>query len=294
LDFNIGDTDTSPMETEQLRTFLAVAAHGSFLEAANRLHVTQSTVSARVQGLETYFSARLFVRNRAGAALTPGGRRLLRHAKALLLTLEQARHEVGLPSRFTASITVGARIALWEGFLPRWLGQMRQRFPELSIRSEIGFEEDLMRGLVEGNLDLALMYTPYQAPTLQVEHLFDETLVLVATDAPTQPIDDRYVYVEWGPAFYAQHSAAYPDLESPALRANIGWLALQLILENGGACFLPERMAEPYVRSGRLHLVEGSPRFRLPAYLVYPLEQAPDLLAPAVEGLREVAATLGG
>lgn len=280
------------METEQLRTFLAVAAHGSFLEAGNRLHVTQSTVSARVQALETYFGARLFVRNRAGAALTAPGRRLLRHAKALLLTLEQARHEVGLPSRFTASITLGARIALWEGFLPRWLGQMRKRFPELSIRSEIGFEEDLMRGLVEGNLDLALMYTPYQAPTLHVEHLFDETLVLVGTDSPNQALDDRYVYVEWGPAFYAQHSAHYPDLESPALRANIGWLALQLILENGGACFLPERMARPHVESGRLYRVAGSPRFRLPAYLVYPLEPDAALLAPVVEGLRELAATL--
>lgn len=280
------------METDQLRTFLAVAAHGTFLEAGNRLHVTQSTVSARIQGLETYFGTRLFVRNRAGAALTPAGRRLLRHAKALLLSLEQARHEVGLPSRFTASITVGARIALWEGFLPRWLGQMRSRFPELSIRSEIGFEEDLMRGLVEGNLDLALMYTPYQTPTLHVEHLFDEMLVLVSTDSPTQTLDDRYVYVEWGPAFYAQHSAHYPDWESPALRANIGWLALQLILENGGACFLPERMAQPYVQTGRLYRVKGSPRFRLPAYLVYPLEQGPGLLTPALKGLRELAATL--
>jgi DNA-binding transcriptional LysR family regulator len=294
LDFYIGYADIHSMETEQLRTFLAVAAHGSFLEAGNRLHVTQSTVSARIQGLESYFGARLFVRNRAGAALTPAGRRLLRHAKGLLLTLEQARHEVGLPSRFSASITVGARIALWEGFLPRWLGRMRKRFPELSIRSEIGFEEDLMRGLVEGNLDLALMYTPYQAPTLHVEHLFDETLVLVSTEMGSQVLDDRYVYVEWGPAFYAQHSAHYPDLESPALRANIGWLALQLILENGGACFVPERMAEPYVHTGRLHRVDASPQFRLTAYLVYPLEPQASLIAPAVEALRELAATPGG
>ena len=41
------------MDTEQVRTFLAVVAHGSFLEAAARLHVTQSTVSARIQALET-------------------------------------------------------------------------------------------------------------------------------------------------------------------------------------------------------------------------------------------------
>ena len=59
------------METEQIRTFLAVAAHGSFVEAAARLHVTQSTVSSRVQGLEQYLDVRLFVRNRSGAARRP-------------------------------------------------------------------------------------------------------------------------------------------------------------------------------------------------------------------------------
>ena len=48
------------MDSEQARTFLAIAAHGSFLEASNRLHVTQSTVSARIQHLEADLGARLF------------------------------------------------------------------------------------------------------------------------------------------------------------------------------------------------------------------------------------------
>jgi DNA-binding transcriptional LysR family regulator len=161
------------MDIEQVRTFLAVAAHGSFQEAANRVHVTQSTVSARIQGLEQYLNARLFVRNRSGATLTAAGRRFLRHAKTLVLTLEQARHDVGLPSRFRASITVGARIALWDGLLPRWAGRLREQAPDISLSSEIGFEEDLMRRMIEGTLDLALMYTPRHSSGLQIEHLFD-------------------------------------------------------------------------------------------------------------------------
>lgn len=100
------------MDIEQARTFLAIAAHGSFLEAANRMHVTQSTVSARIQNLEVDLGARLFVRNRSGATLTPVGRRFMQHAKTLVLTIEQARHDVGLPSRFRASIRIGRRIAL--------------------------------------------------------------------------------------------------------------------------------------------------------------------------------------
>ncbi len=269
-----------------MRTFLAVAANGSFLEAANRLHVTQSTVSARIHNLEGYLGTKLFVRNRAGAALTPAGKRFMRHAKSLMLTLEQARHDVGLPSRFRASITVGARIALWEGFLPQWVGRMRSAAPDISIRSEIGFEEDLMRRLIEGTLDIGLMYTPQHSPGVQVEHLFDETLVLLTTDPLTSWPDENYVYIDWGPAFYAQHSNSFPDLERPAQVANIGWLGIQLMLCNGGSCFLPIRMAKPFINAKQLFPVPDSPRYRLPAYMVFPRESDSTVLELALDGLR--------
>lgn len=282
------------METEQIRTFLAVATHGSFVEAAARLHVTQSTVSSRIQGLEQYLGVRLFVRNRSGAALTASGRRFRHHAKAMMLTLEQARHDVGLPNQYSASIHIGARIALWERFLPTWVGHMRNVAPALSIRSEIGFEDDLMRRITEGTLDLALMYTPRHNPGLHVEHLFDETLVLLSTDPKQRGLDANYVHVDWGPAFFAQYSASYPEAERPALTANIGWLGLQIILANGGSCFVPERMAAPRIAGGELFIPEDSPRFGLPAYVVFAPEPDSESakLAPALDGLRTLAEQL--
>jgi DNA-binding transcriptional LysR family regulator len=58
---------------------------------------------------------------------------------------------------------------------------MRRVAKDIAIRSEIGFEEDLMRNLIEGMLDIGLMYTPSHSPGLIVEHIFDETLVLVSS-----------------------------------------------------------------------------------------------------------------
>lgn len=279
------------MEMDQIRTFLAVAANGSFLEAAQRLHVTQSTVSTRIHSLEMHLGAKLFVRNRSGARLTPAGKRFLRHAKSLVLTLEQARHDVGLPSRFRARITVGARIALWEGFLPQWVGSMRLSAPDISISSEIGFEEDLMRRLVEGTLDIGLMYTPQHSPGLQVEHLFDDLLVLLTTDPARPWPDPDYIAVDWGPAFYAQHTNRYPDLERPAQVVNIGWLGIQLMLANGGSCFLPLRMARPLIQQQKLFPVADSPQFPLPAYMVYARDSDSAVLQQAVAGLRALAQT---
>ena len=260
------------MDIEQARTFLTIAAHGSFLEAAQRLHLTQSTVSARIARLEADLDARLFVRNRSGASLTQAGRRFLEHAKRLVLTAEQARHDIGLPSRYRATIRIGGRIALWEGLLPQWVGQMRQVAPDVAIRSEIGFEEDLMRHLIEGALDIGLMYTPSHSPGLIVEHLFDETLILVSSRADDEQPGEDYIYVEWGPGFYAQHAQNYPDLERPPQIVNIGWLGVQLVLSNGGSCFLPARMAAPFIASGKLFRVKNSPEFSHPAYMVYPRE----------------------
>lgn len=279
------------MDIEQARTFLAITANGSFLEAAKQLHLTQSTVSARLQRLEQELGARLFVRNRAGASLTPAGRRFLDYAKRLVLTADQARSEVGLPERYTASLRIGGRIALWEGYLPRWVGWMRQHSPDVVLHCDIGFEEDIMRSLVEGSLDIGLMYTPTHSPGLIVESLFDETLILVSTRPDDTGPGDDYVHVDWGPGFFARYAQSYPELEGPPQIANIGWLGVELILTNGGSCFLPARMAKPLIQQGRLYPVADSPEFRHPAYMVYPRQSDHPVLEQALEGLRELAAS---
>jgi len=274
------------MDIDQARTFLAITAYGSFLEAARRLHLTQSTVSARIQRLEEELGVRLFVRNRAGATLTMGGRRYTEYAKRLVLTAEQARHHVGLPSRYRATLRIGGRIALWEGLLPSWVSWIRRQAANVAIRGEIGFEEDLMRRLIEGTLDIGLMFSPSHSPGLVVEHLFDETLMLVSSrSGDTHPGED-YIYVEWGPAFDIQHTQSYPDLEPPPQVVSVGWLGVQLMLANGGACYLPARMAEPLITAGRLYPVANAPRYSHPTYMVYPKEFDNSVMPLALDGLR--------
>ncbi|MCW8901913.1 MAG: LysR family transcriptional regulator [Gammaproteobacteria bacterium] len=277
------------MDIDQARTFLTITAHGSFVEAGRQLHLTQSTISARIQRLEEELGTRLFVRNRSGATLTLAGKRFLDYAKRLVLTADQARDELGLPERYHDSIRIGGRIALWEGFLPQWVGWMRQQAADVVIRSEIGFEDDLMNRLIEGSLDIGLMYTPRHSPGLIVEHLFDENLILVSSRKDDTGPGEDYIYIEWGPNFYAQHAQSYPDLEGTSQIANIGWLGVQLLLENGGSCFLPARMAASFITAGRLHRVANSPEYIHPAYIVYPRDSDKPAIIQAVEGLRELA-----
>jgi DNA-binding transcriptional LysR family regulator len=102
------------MDIQQARTFLAINAHGCFLEAARQLYLTQSTVRARIQRLEEELGTRLFVRKRSGTRLTSAGWPFLEHAKRRVCTEEEARPDVELPSRYHATIRIGGRIARLE------------------------------------------------------------------------------------------------------------------------------------------------------------------------------------
>jgi LysR family transcriptional regulator, flagellar master operon regulator len=162
------------MDTELARTFLTVVTAGNFINAADRLHVSQSTVSTRIHALEGQLGCTLFVRNKAGTTLTSAGRQFQRHAATLVRTIEQARHDIGIPEGFSGTLIIGGRIGLWEEFLVQWLQLMKEARPEISIRAESGLEPELMQSLVEGRMDIGVMYTPQSRPGLKVEQLFEE------------------------------------------------------------------------------------------------------------------------
>ncbi len=278
------------MGTELARTFLTVVAAGNFVSAAERLHVSQSTVSTRIHALESYLGCTLFVRNKSGTTLTAAGRQFQRHAATLVRTVEQARHDVGIPKGFSGTLAIGGRIGLWEEFLLRWLPMMRDDRPTLAIRIESGLEPEIMRGLVEGRIDIGVLYTPQSRPGLKVEKLFDEQLIMVSTDprAPPEPQQD-YVYIEWGPEFYARHSVSFPNFGGAALAANIGWLGLQHVLNNGGSGYFPRRIVQPHLDAGKLHAIAGAPSFHLPAYAIYPADHDVAVFGNALALMHEVA-----
>ena len=279
------------MDTELARTFLVVVTTGSFVHAAQRLHVTQSTVSTRIQRLEELLGAELFVRNKSGTTLTSAGRQFQRHAALLTRTVELARQEIGIVSGFQSTLTVGGRIGLWDDLLLRWLPVFLPLAPDVAVRALIGFEEDLMQALIDGRANLGVMYTPQARPGLTVEPLLEEQLVMVSTqhDPPFDPASD-YVYVDWGPEFFAQHCLAFPNFLGAALTVNIGWLGLQHVLSHGGTGYFPARMLREHELRGRLHRGPGAPQFHLPAYLCYSTKVDFEPLALALETIRRVAA----
>jgi DNA-binding transcriptional LysR family regulator len=274
------------------RTFLEIVATGNFAKAAERLHVTQTAVSARVHTLEELLGRRLFVRNKSGASLTPAGGQFQRYAQTLVQVWERARHQVAIPPGRRAVVTVAGELSLWDPLLLDWLLWMRKAAPQLALRAEVGLPDSLVNQVAEGILDIAVVYAPHQRPGLRIELLIEEKLVLVTTArrGRAQKAAD-YVFVDWGPDFAARHNLAFPELANAGTFVGLGPLGLQYILRAGGSGYFRSNVVQKYLKDGRLRAVPGAAEISYPAYAVFSESADARVLTPALVGLRHVAAT---
>ena len=281
------------MDVDLARTLIAIVETGSFKEAANKLHLTQSTISARIKTLEDVLGRRLLERSKAGISLTPAGENFLRHATTLVRVWRHAMLEVAMTQEFSSHLAVGAQLSLWEGFLLRWIADIRERQPGIAITANVGGSDTLVEQLTEGTIDLAVVYRANQRPGLLVEHVFEEELVLVASpdNAAKQP-GAGYVFVNWGPEFAADHAETYPDQLNAALHLDLGSIAVNYLFDTRAAAYLPLRVAAPYLADDRLRLAPRARRFVYPVYAVYPEDREDERLESILAALRQTAETV--
>jgi DNA-binding transcriptional LysR family regulator len=277
------------------RTFLEIVSCGNFIRASERLNVTQTAVSMRVRTLEELLGRKLFVRNKAGAALTSAGEQFFRYAPLLIQMWERARQQVAVPPGLDAVIAVAGELTLWNPFLLDCLVWMKTSAPHLALRTQVGVPDGLMNMVTAGVIDIAVMYAPQHRPGLRIELLMKEKLVLVTTSQPTDaPHPGDYVYVDWGPDFAAHHNLTFPELSNPGMHVGLGPLGLQYILKVGGSGYFRQQAVEGYLASGQLSVVRGAPEFLYPAYAVYSEGADMEILAPALAGLKQVAMAQAG
>ena len=281
------------MDIDRARTFLEIVHSGSFLKAAERLKVTQTTVSARIRTLEDELGRQLFVRNRNGARLPPAGREFERYAQSFVQIWERARQQLAVPQGRTSVVALGGELSLWNPLLLDWLVWMKSAEPKIAIHAHVGVPDQLLDQLRTGVLDIAVLYAPKLMQGFKVTLLLEEQLVLVRGRKPgaAGQGEDEYVYVDWGPLFAAQHDANSATFGEPGLLVGLGPLGLSYILRAGGMGYFRKGVVAPLVQAGELEYVAGAPEFTYPAYAVYPEDgEARTDVGAALDALRKVVA----
>lgn len=277
------------MDIERARTFLEIVHTGSFLKASERLHVTQTTVSARIRTLEDELGRKLFIRNRNGAVLTSAGREFERFALSFLQVWERARQQLKIPAGKTGIIALGGELSLWNPVLLDWLLWMKQNRPEIAIRANVGLPDQLIEQLRTGVLDIAVLYAPPMLTGFKVELIEEEELVLVRTVQKAASEEPHYVHVDWGPQFAASQASATLSTDPHGLLVGLGPLGLSYILRAGGSGYFRKGAVKPHLETGELELVAGAPRFTYPAYAIYAEAGTARAELPiALDGLKQV------
>jgi len=175
------------MDLRQIEYFVRVAELGSFSRAANQLNVSQPALSRHVRMLEQELKQHLLHRHGRGVDATEAGTRFLGHAKALLDLAERAREDLrSLDARPSGRVVIGLPPRVAHVLTPYLIGLFRQRFPDGSIAIAEGLSVQVCEWLLNGRVELALLYDPPAFPQLCYEPLFHEDLLLVgaASAAP--------------------------------------------------------------------------------------------------------------
>ncbi|WP_406068064.1 LysR family transcriptional regulator [Micromonospora sp. NBC_01638] len=177
------------MQLHQLRYFVAVAEVRHFTQAADIVGITQPSLSKQIHALEADLGAPLFERLRGNIALTAAGEVLLPLATRILADVETATREVQeLVGLRRGRIRLGATPSLATSLAPPVLRRFRDAHPTIDLRVEESGSQDLVRDLLRGDLDLALIIMPAQGadPGLRVEEILRESLVVASVgEVPT-------------------------------------------------------------------------------------------------------------
>ncbi|KUL31516.1 LysR family transcriptional regulator [Actinoplanes awajinensis] len=179
------------MDLRQLQYFVAVAETGSFTRAAERVHITQSGVSAQIKALEHELGAELFDRSGRTARLTDAGSVALRHARAALdstLDLRDAIDDVKglIRGRLTIGMVTGCEVTpLFDA-----LAAFHRDHPGIELELTEANSDHLVAGVRTGSLDVALAGLAGEPP----DHLAAQIIVsepLVALTPPGSELAQR-------------------------------------------------------------------------------------------------------
>ncbi|NZA26316.1 LysR family transcriptional regulator [Luteimonas sp. SJ-92] len=169
------------MDTQFLRTFVAVADHGSMAAAARLLNITPAAVAQQIRTLEREIGAPLIARAGRTVCVTEPGARILGRARDLLRDVSDLR-SVANDGTLSGELRIGACPTGLAGILPDILARMVGEFPQINVFIRPGYSADLYSEVEGGDLDAAVvLQAPYALPkTCDWQLLREEPLVVLA------------------------------------------------------------------------------------------------------------------
>ncbi len=281
------------MDQRHLRTFVAVAERLHFRQAAERLFLSQPTVTGHIQALEREIGSPLFDRQGRHVALTPAGERLLPYARRLVALEGEAAAAVrAWRLRYDERLSLVSSIFVAASVLPAALGRLLAERPRAEISLRTAFSQEVVSAVRAGEVDLGLSRLAPTGAGLVTQRLSREPVLAVAP-------------ARWGPVELADVLAAHPLLAHnhpgywDRLLAQLAALhlpcrpmevrqvevTLRLLAEGLGWSFLPRSAVDGELAAGTLRALKLPAGLRLPqvgTWALWPAGKPPGAAAAAL------------
>ncbi|MEY4140102.1 MAG: hypothetical protein RLZZ371_2284 [Pseudomonadota bacterium] len=261
----------SDMDIRLLRVFRTVVDCGGMAAAELELNIGTSTVSRHIKDLETRLGLRLCRRGRAGFALTPEGEQIYAETLRLLAGVDAFRSRVDeIHQRMGGEL----HIAVFDKTASNpaaHIGEAIRRFvsqaPDVRLHLHVAPLNAIERGVLDGQFQVGIIPGHRSSAVLTYDELFTETMYLYASadhalfDPNAGPQPQSWEALR-------QHAFAGLGYHSPNMelsqqvkleRAATGYdqeSIATLILSGQFLGFLPDHYAGPFVREGRLHVLQ--------------------------------------
>ena len=278
------------MADRRLQVFYTVAKQLSFTKAAEQLFMTQPAVTFQVKQLEETFNARLFERSHGKIALTPAGKLVMDYAgKILGLSEEMEKRVAELSGAMGGPLLLGASTTIAEFILPQILGEFKARYPQVRAHLTVANSENIVNRVADHSLDLGLIESPTNLPTVHIEVVCEDELVLICAPGhkfaksksatPQQIVGEPYVSREVGSGTrdfsdnYLRECKVAPEDLNIVMELGSP-VAIKGVVETGlGVSIVSRAMVAKEIKLGVLVAVPLEPRLIRTLSLVYPREK---------------------
>ena len=246
---------------EQLRTFLSVVRLGGVRKAATALNLTQPAVTARIKNLEDALSSELFDRTSGGMKLTKRGELLVTYAERFEHLSELVEKDVIDPSGVEGRLRLGVSETIAQCWLPDLVFRLHGLYPKLEIEFNVDISINLRAGLLNREIDLAILLGPisdYSVDNIELPGF--ELAWYAAADAMPGP-DDTF-FLSKPVLTYARHTRPYRELKEMLFERVGPGVSLfpssslsacfRLVEADLGVAVLPKVLGQAYVAAGKI------------------------------------------
>ena len=258
------------MDLNVVKTFISAAEFSHFRKAAERLYISQPTVTVHIKQLEKELGVKLFEREGKKIKLTEAGRSYLKHAKRLIEIYEEGITALqSISQGYTKTLKMAISPLIADNVLPFVLKQFLETHPQVEISVEIIESDEIEKAVLEERVDIGLSCLPCFSPELEQTLLFTDKVILVAPhdgrDFESAPpleeeelLASNYLLTHNHPAYWDELCYTikqfYP--KTRMMKVSQTHITKRFITEGLGISYLPASTVRRELLEGRLLEVE--------------------------------------